>query len=299
MKKIGLLMVMMVVAGFVAVVQAGDYVAMVMDVDDHGVQFTDGEPVQVMAFLEANDVVQIQENAKISIMFFESSMREEIFGPAMITIGVNGSVSSAGRETRILRQTVDYLPPKARVDQAHYQNFGNIAFRKLGKAATDETQLVVTSTSNTVYPPDTRPMLTWKVYPHAEVFVLTVRGDHGADLSATKSCRILMPRDVQAPGRYTWVLEAKLDNRVVASRDGWYEIMDHETYKEMQNSREIIRDEYPAGGIQETAALALLYQSYEMWDETAALLLSLHKKQPDNTEVIRKIRSINPYLLEQ
>lgn len=299
MRKIGLFCLLVFWAGFVSVACAEDYVAMVMDVDTPSVQFSDGEPVEIMAFLGENDVVQIKDGAKVVIIFFESSIREEITGPAVITIGVNGSVSSAGRSSKIRKQSVDYLPPKAQLDKSHYQNFGNIAFRKLGKSTSDETQLVITSISNTAYVPDARPMLTWKVYPLADKFVLRVRGPRGEEVFTTKSSAISLAERVQGPGRYTWVLEAKQRGKVVASRDGWYSIMTDDEYQVMKASRQMIQDEYPAGSMQEMAVLSMLYQGHGLWNEMSLMLMALHKKQPDNVEVVRKIRSINPHLLEQ
>lgn len=299
MKKIGFLLVLILMATLVSVAYAEDYVAMVMDVDGDGVQFVvGGEPVEIMAFLEENDVVQIKEGGRIVIIFFESSIREEVLGPSTITIGVNGSIGSAGRSTKIRRQTVDYLPPKAQLDRKHHQNFGNIAFRRLGEAKDAGTRLVTTSISNTAYAPNTRPMLTWKVYPGADLFTLTVTGEHGTDRFTTKSSSIMMSTGVQPPGRYTWVLEARRQGKVVASRDGWYRVMKDKEYQSMSEVRDMIQNEYPSGSVQEMAVLSMLYQSYEMWNEMSLILLALKDKQPDNTEVVRKIREINPFLLE-
>ncbi len=298
MKKIGFLLVLILMAGLLSVAYAQDYVAMVMDVNDDGVQFVGGEPVEIMAFLEENDVVQIKEGGRVVIIFFDSSIREEISGPSIITIGVNGSTSSAGRSTKIRRQSVDYLPPKAQLDRKHHQNFGNIAFRRLGKLKDAGTQLVITSVSNTAYVPDARPMLTWKVYPGADLFTLIVAGRHGVEKFTTKSSSIMMSTGVQPPGRYTWVLEARQQGKVVASRDGWYRVMTGKEYQSMKEARDMIQDEYPSGSVQEMAVLSMLYQSYEMWNEMSLILLALKDKQPDNTEVVRKIREINPFLLE-
>lgn len=298
MKKIGLLFLLLFMAVQVSVAQAEDYVAMVMDVENKDVQFTDGGPVEVMAFLEEHDVLQVQKGAKVIILFFESSIREEISGPATITIGVNGSVSSGGRSTKIRKQTVEYLPPKAEMSKSHHQNFGNIAFRALGTPKAGETQLVITSISNSVYVPHARPILAWKAYPKAKEFVLTVVGEHGSETFTTKASHIMMSTDVQVPGRYTWQLEAKHQGQTVATREGWYTIMSKDSYKSMEKTRQMIQDEYPAGSMQEMAVLSMLYQSYEMWNEMALLLLALNEKQPENAEVIRKIRSINPFLLE-
>ncbi len=298
MKRIGLLIVMLVVAGLVPIVHAEGYVAMVMDVDDKAVQFTDGGPVEVMTFFAEHDEVQVEDGGKVVIMFFESSMREEIMGPAIVTIGINGCESLSDLSTHIRRQSVEYLPPKAQVDKNHHQNFGNIAFRRLGKSLDVETQLVITSISNTVYAPGTQPLLTWKVYPRAEFFALTVRGDHGVDTLKTKSAKLGVTNKMQRAGHYTWILEAKYDGDVVASREGWYTIMTDNTYDEMKKSREMILEDYPANSVQRLAVLSMLYQSYEMWDEMSLVLLAMSKKQPGNTEVIRKIRSINPFLLE-
>ncbi len=289
----------MVMALFSSVAWAEDYVAMVMDVDDQAVRFTEGDPVEIMAFLEENDVIQVNDGAKVVILFFESSIREEIIGPVTITIGVSGSVSSSGRSTKIRRHSVDYLPPKARLDKSHHQNFGNIAFRKLGPSVDSGTQLIITSTLNAVYVPDARPVLTWKVYPKADLFTLTVSGDYGTDISETKSPSMNMATDILKPGRYTWVLEAKHRGKVVATRKGWFSIMTNATYESMKKSRDMILDEYPAGSMQEMAVLAMLYQSYDMWNEMSLVLLALHDKQPNNTEIIRKIGSINPHLLER
>ncbi len=298
MKRIGWLLIMGFFLG-TSMAQAGDYVAMVMDVDAGAVAFTGGEPVEVMGFLVEHDEVKLQDGAKVVILFFESSIREEITGPAVIKIGVGGSVSSAGIKAKIRKQTVGYLPPKAELDKKHHQNFGNIAFRKLGAQVDVKTQLVITSTSNTVYVPGAQPLLTWQVYPNADEFSLTVTGVNGSTTTSTTSSSITMGDEKQAPGRYTWVLEAKLNGKVVASRDGWYEIMTEDTFARVKQNRALIQDEYASGGMEEMAALSMLYQSYEMWNEMSLLLLALNKKQPENAEVIRKLRSINPHLLTQ
>jgi len=137
------------------------------------------------------------------------------------------------------------------------------------------------------------------MFPKADSFILTVRGPHATEVYTTKSSTIMMSKKAQAPGRYTWLLEATSQGKVVASRDGWYSIMTDADYKSMKQTRGMIQDEYQTGSMQELAVLSMLYQSYEMWNEMSLMLLALNEKQPENMEVVRKIREINPFLLEE
>ena len=132
MKTIGIVCVaiMVAVSALTGAARAGDE-AMVADVQGDGVKYASGErtgeTVEPADFLNAGDRIEIPAGSKLVVNYFQTGVREEISGPAALTVGQGNSAKEGEGEMK--SETVTFKPglPKIGAEDSGHRGGGHHA----------------------------------------------------------------------------------------------------------------------------------------------------------------------------
>jgi hypothetical protein len=304
---ISIIAVVLVLLAFAADAWAGDYAAMVMDIQNGPARHADGplegKALEVMEFLYEPDAVAVPADATLVLNYFDSAKREEIKGPATITITRTQSRPLHDQKTQIASATVDYMPAKSDLAHLQMQNFGNVAFRKVGPAAKQENTLkiAVLSLSDTAILSAETAVLRWRPVAGADHYVVKLFDDgrtmkqkiQTKENSAAFDARYLLPGQ-----SYSWTLSAIKINSGIENTDGRFRILSADERHNLDRVQNRIETKFPDKSTEGLLLLNLHFQRHDLRDDAAQILMELHRLHPKNTLVVGQLRKLNPNLIK-
>lgn len=274
------------------------YSAMVMDVRGPAPEFHEGVlrglKIQALDFLNTGDVVGVPAGAALVLNYFASETREEIPGPAVVKIGVQGAEILKGEASAVKRERVDYMPKKAQLDAANAQNFGNVAVRGLVK----DSGLKLTALLNTAVRPGKDQTLSWKAFPGASGYGVRIldAAKNPVFKAQTAELKLTIPAAKLTSGAtYTVLVEATAGKKALSQAQGRVEVLASAQEVERLESRLKTRcKSFEASG-ECLAQWALILRGAGLFDEEAQALLKMKGLSPGDA-TMKRLGDLNPNL---
>jgi len=286
---------------------ANDYAAMVMDMQNGAATYAkgpmEGNHLEIMEFLYEADAVAIPAGVTLVLNYFESSKREKINGPATIMITRDQSKPLHAEKTLIASETVNYMPPKSDLETMQVQNFGTVAFRKVGPAAKQQkrAEIAILSLSNTAILSAEAAVLHWRAVTGATRYAIKLYDGSNKMIQEIETMESPATFDAQylrSGNNYSWTLSAIKESAVVEEIGGRFWILsagERNTLKEAQNN---IEARFSGQSTEELLLLNLHFQRHKLRDDAAEVLMELHRLHPDNSMVVGQLKKLNPNLIK-
>ena len=281
-----------------------DYAAMIMELKGGQAKYAEGplegKALEVMEFLYPMDRIAVSSGGVMVLNYFETSRREEIKGPVVVEVTVEGSQVVKGKGA-VKGNAVEYLPPKSDVAAVYAQNFGSVAFRGVSPTKSRQgAQVVAVLTPMETSLPAGKPIsLSWKPVKGATEYVIILHQDRQKAIQRYKTTQTAyaIPAKILKPDlSYQWQLQAMDTQGVLAQNVGHVTILSAAATNRLAQDLKKLETQLQPNSTERLAALNLLYQRYGMKAEAAKVLLELNKRLPDNTFVINQLKSLNPNL---
>ena len=288
----------------------------------------EGRPVMLMDFLECGDQVDLQAGGKIVLNYFSSGAREEINGPGLIEIGLQGSREL--EQTSIASSKVDYIPPLASLKSMDGQHAGMVvlAGRKPGPLEQEPvTEAAGVSNWGAMPPaddlstgsisspsPDTRRSVevhflrlsntavkagpldfAWQPVEGADRYELTLQDSSGQIFweGATKNLAYqLTGMNPPLGEEFTWTVKAFSRTKLLAEGAAVFKTLSRDLLTQVTHTETYIRNTYSDESTEGQIALAMLYKKYKLNDDAKTILLGLAEKFPDNENVRMQLQRL-------
>ncbi len=258
-----------------------------------------GTELSPMDFLLPEDSVTVPKGVRLVLNYLDSGLREEIIGPAVLTVGKTQSALTQGAPGQLKRESLDYMPDKAKVALAEAQNFGNVAFRDVSTAKSPPA-IRILSLMNTAVMPGTRPSLRFLPVDGAESYLVVMKDNSGATLQNVPLDQGPYSPDPSylTPGRQlAWTLTALKGGQPLAEAQGKFSVLAKDSAAALKTETARLKAKRKAESTEGQVFLSLLYQGYGLNDDAAEVLLALAKKNPDNLAITRRLEALNPALV--
>jgi hypothetical protein len=236
--------------------------------------------------------------------YFDTSSREEIKGPVTIEITRTGSTPVDTKQASIAKQTVDYMPPKADMETMQVQNFGTVAFRKIGPQAKRKKapKIAVLTLSNTAIMSAENAALHWRSVTGATQYKIKLYNDRNEPIQPLETTALMAAFDAKLllPGRsYAWALAALDDETLIEETGGRFWILSTEERAALSQVQKRIETQFDGKSTEKLLLLNLHFQRHKLRDDAAQVLLKLHRLHPKNSMVTSQIKKLNPHLIDQ
>lgn len=278
------------VGAFGALAQSGD-VAMVMDLTGPA-GYVSGDkanqPVQIADFLYVDDRIRLEKEARIVLIYTAGGGREEIAGPGRIKIGATGSEIENGAVS-MKKSAADYLPDGALVKLG--DQFAATTLRgspeTQPKPATNHFQILSLC--------DTRirtltPTFRWTSFPEAAAYRLRIfdSEDRLIAKAATEQTAYTFNNDGLVYGAaYRWVVSCMLKDGEGPRDEGWFSILDKTRIQQLKKTETRIGEQLTDHPTERWMALAIIYQTYELFDAAADAINQMRAAHPENKNLNR------------
>ena len=263
-----------------------------------------GQGIVLMDFLAAGDRVEIKAGTTVVLNYFASGVREEISGPAVVTIGTEGSRKEG--EGAIKSEKVAYLPPQSQTtkgDSGHVgatvmkssdsSHVGSILLRSTGREMSDEVAIAPSSLSSTAV--RNAPLIfRWQPVNGAEKYQIAVKVGQeeilktSTDKTAYTFEKSGIPRGVEI----SWSVEALAGDKVIGRGAAKFYLVALPKLQEIADSEQAMAKEFPGESIEGLIARVMMYKQYELNEEARELLLKLREKYPRNVTIVRHIKDL-------
>lgn len=272
-----------------------DDVAMVVDLEGGPAVYDSGEKqgreVALMDFLAQGDRIRLEAGTRLTLNYFASGRREDITGPGVIVAEVKGSRQEKG--AALTGSRVAYLPPKSAVKEADLQHVGAVVLRDVGEK---KKRVVLLSPFKTAVR-SPRPVFCWRPVAGAEAYrvqVLDLMDQTLLDVTTARTEMAYPRADLTRGLKYRWIVTALAQGQSLAKGQGRFFLLSEEEAQKVSQAEEAIKSGYPEGTTASLVTLALMYQNHELNDEAAEVYRQLHQRYPDNENITRQLKSVDP-----
>jgi len=245
--------------------------------------------VELADCLYAGDRIDLAPDAELVLIFSAGGTREEIQGPGVIHIGETGS-STEDPTASIRRSDLDYLPDDAVVDLG--LRYAATPLRGGADLRPDAVRLLSLCETKTRH---VSPEFRWREVDGVDGYRITLfdANDEQILQTTTNAPVFRLPRKVLERGAtYCWVVAALAGDETGAAGAACFSVLSSQQLKHLERPEKKIKTKFPESHPEGWMALALLYQKFELFDETADVLNKAAEKFPEN-ENIEKWRRVN------
>lgn len=295
MKKTAVSIIVIMMFLLIGIVSAlADEAAMVVELKDGAAVYESGqkqgEKVMLMDFVNEGEKIKIDKGATLVLNYFVSGAREEINGPGIISVGLEGSEKTG--KVAIQSAKVDYIPSKARTGSGEAEHLGVVALRDTGPAKADKVfPISLSKTAARTMPLTFR----WGPIGRAENYSFKILDSAGKVVvkAETKEPVYVLEKETLSPGKeYSWNVEALSGKRKIAEGGSSFYMLDESRAGQVATTEQYIQKNYKADSTEYFVALVMLYTKYQLNDEARPILLTLRQSNPTNTNIVKQIREL-------
>ncbi len=259
--------------------------AIVLNVSGKAVHEGNKNEIAVADILSQGDKITLESDCILKINYFPTGVQEEIAGNGTITVGEKGSQKDKG-SIRIKSQTVFFFEKKkSPIRKEDLQGMGVEVLRGDDDAAETGSEICMLRLAQT-RSRNRIPELKWKKVTGAEKYRINISDDTDQVYPEieTELLNHKLEKITFMPGkRYDWNVKAVSGKQIISEAEGRFEILTEAEEQELAKREADVRKFCPGNDSPEQLiSLAILYQQYKLWDDTAEKLLCLKKKYPDN-----------------
>jgi hypothetical protein len=245
--------------------------------------------VELADCLYAGDRIDLASDAELILIFSAGGTREEIKGPGVIHIGETGS-RIEDPTASIRRSDLDYLPGDAVVDLG--LRYAATPLRGDADLRPDAVRLLSLCETRTRH---VSPEFRWREVDGADGYRIALfdANDEQILQTTTDAPVFRLPRTVLERGAtYCWAVAALDGDETGAAEAACFSVLSAQQLENVERMEKKVKITFPGDHPEKWIALALLYQKFELFDETADVLGKAAEKFPEN-ENIEKWRRVN------
>ena len=249
-----------------------------------------GQEVRLFDFLNTGDRIKLSGGSVLVLNYFASSTREEIKGPGEIEIGSGKSRLEGQALARC--ESVGYIPPQVKMTAQNNEHVAAVPIRGSGDRP---MAAIVPMTLDRTAVRDRSLRFRWQPVPQADLYRLVVVDSGRQVMFETGSDKTAVDWPVASltpEQEYQWVVRAERKGRPLAEGSGVFRLLGPETREEIAVTEKAIRTRFGDSGPEGRAALAGLYQKYQLNDEARAVWRSLLQEWPDNMNLVLWIKRL-------
>ena len=269
--------------------QRNSDVALVMSLEGQAT-FKNGKeqkrPVELADCLYMGDLIELERGAEMVLIYSAGGTREAIKGQGILEIGETGSIAKDG-EVFIHRSDLDYLPNTAVVDLG--DQYAATSLRGDSSPKPDAVQLLSLCGTKTR---SVAPEFRWRQIDDVDRYRLTLFNENDEQILETLTVApVFQLKQIVLEGgsSYCWVIAAIGGGKTGAMGTGCFSVLPAQQLKKVKSVENRIQTTFPAGNSEGLIALALLYQKFDLFDETANILRDAIARYPEN-ETLEKWR---------
>ncbi|MBI9113322.1 hypothetical protein [Maridesulfovibrio ferrireducens] len=241
-----------------------------------------GTKLELMEFLNPNELITIPFGASVTFNNFESSTIEKITGPATIIIKEGKIKLISGKA--IEKKVIDFMPSGSgkMIEKSQVVNFGTVAFRKPLKAHKEANCVTVI--------PKSKVQLYWDNKLKSSSIVVTFQDvtceKKGITAKLVKENFWNIPSARLLPGKtFMWNISTSGSKKLI--KKGIIKVMTSDKFKELKNAKVGINKLSDGDQIAKEVMEASLYIAFSMNLDAINMLKKLIKDNPYNIELSR------------
>lgn len=266
--------------------------AMVLDIPAGGVYYDSGDQkgksVQILDFLSSGVRLKLENNAKLFLNYFESGIREEIHGSGILEIGT--AKSHASTTLLVKNEKAFELPGKAVMDIRDLQHMGTTVLRSAGAREKRHNELgkIIPLTLSDTNVKNKHPVFSWRAVKGAEKYRIRLSDASDAlqrEVEIRETSWRYEKNDLADGELYWWTVLAFSSERIIAKGEGQFSLLSKDELKEMEEKERRISRQCADSEMERMLYLAILYQQYDLLDDSIGILKTLHAEHPENGNI--------------
>ena len=273
--------------------------AMVLNIENGEVLYESGHQkgmhVQILDFLSQGDRLKLKGKSKLFLNYFESGIKEEICGEGILEIG--NAKSHFTDTLKVKTQKAFEMPGKAIMNIRDLQHVGTTVLRSAGFSKKKQAELIKIEPLTLI---DTNvktkhPIFSWQAVDGAELYRIKIFdfSDHlYQEVDTSNSSWVYKKNDMVNDKLYWWTILAFSNDRIIAKGEGQFSLFSKNEQNEIEEKEQAILLQCSDSKVEQKLYLAILYQQYDLIDDTVSMLKSIYAEQPENKNILRWLESL-------
>ncbi|MEA1967478.1 MAG: hypothetical protein U9N77_04595 [Thermodesulfobacteriota bacterium] len=274
--------------------------AMVIDIGAGSVYYNSGDlkgkSVQILDFLSIGDRLKLEDNARLLLNYFESGSREEIQGSGVLEIG--NKKSDPATTLLVKSETAFALPGKAVMEIRDLQHMGTTVLRSAKPKVKRHNQMgkILPLTLSDINVKNKHPLFSWKAVDDADKYRIQLwdGSDSLHDEVETRETTWRYGKNDLTDGElYWWTVLAFSNDRIIAKGDGIFSLLSQDKRMVVEEKEREIMKQCGESEVEQMLHQFVLYQQYDLLDDSVAFLKMLYAKYPKNENIERWLEVLN------